>query len=235
MSVGIKLAGALALLAVAMGAQGCVSLGTYEEQKREMEATRAAYAGADAYVARLKKENEELKNQVRALQAQVAVADQRVANAETVVAAKYRDLQSQYEKMIEELKKGTDGGDIEINSATHGVVLSEGIFFQPGRAELRGEKTAILEKLIAKLKSGEFAGAQIEIAGHTDSDPIHHSGWKDNFQLSCERARNVLNFFLSKGIPESRLHIAGYGPTRPRSGRKEENRRVEVVLFDKAS
>lgn len=234
MSVGIRLAGTVALLAVVAGSQGCVSLGTYEEQNRKIDALTAAYAGGDLAVQQKQKKIDMLQLEVDALKKQVASADQRVANANQVVEAKYRSLQEEYQKMIEELKSGAGGGDIEINSATHGVVLSDDIFFQPGKAELRGEKTAILEKLIGKLKSPEFAAAQIEIAGHTDADPIQRSGWKDNYQLSSERARNVLLFFAQKGIPEDRLHIAGYGKNRPRSQKKAENRRVEIVLFEKA-
>jgi chemotaxis protein MotB len=232
MGVGWRLAGMAALCAATIGGEGCVSLGTYEEQNRKIEALTAAYSGADNAVGQAKKENERLRLENEALKKQLAAADQRAANANAVVEAKYRSLQEEYQKLLEQLKQGPGGSEIEINRKTNGLVLSDEIFFQPGKAELRGEKTPILDKLIAKLRSEEFARAQIEIAGHTDSDPIKRSGWKDNYQLSCERARNVLLYFAQKGIPEERLHIAGYGASRPRSDKKSENRRVEVVLFE---
>jgi flagellar motor protein MotB len=234
MGVGIKLAGAVALLALTAGAQGCVSLGTYEDQKRKIEALEAAYGGADGAVGQQKRENDRLRAENAGLKMQLATADQRTQNANMALKASYDELQAKYQDMIEKLQKGEGGGDIEINSSTHGIVLGDDIFFQPGKAELRGEKTAILAKLVEKLKAGDFAGAEIEIAGHTDSDPIHRSTWKDNFQLSCERARNVLVFFREHGIGEDRLHVAGYGPTKPRGQNKAQNRRVEIVLFQKA-
>ena len=232
MSVGIRVAGTVALLAVAANTWGCVSLGTYEEQNRKIEALTNAYAGADNAVGQKQKQIDLLKLEIESMRRQVATADQRAANANIALQAKYNDLQDQYQKLMEELKAGS-GGDIEINKKTNGLVLSDDIFFMPGKAELRGEKTAILDKLISKLRSSEFAAAQIEIAGHTDTDPIQRSGWKENFQLWAERGRNILVYFARKGVPEDRLHVSGYGSTRPRSEKKAENRRVEIVLFEK--
>ncbi len=233
MGVGSRLAGAVAAVAVAAAAQGCVSLATYDKQEKEIEALRAAYAGADNAVGQKQKQIDMLRIENESLRKQLAVADQRVANATAVVEAKYNKLQEEYQRMLEELRAGPGGEALEVNKSTNGVVLSDEIYFLPGKAELRGNKPQILDKLIEKLRSPEFAHAHIEIAGHTDSDPIKHSGWKDNYQLSCERARNVLLYFMQKGIPAERLHIAGYADTRPRSQKKSENRRVEIVLFER--
>ncbi len=227
---GIMLVGALGTLAAV--AQGCVSYDMYERKVKEVEANKAAYMGADAAVANAKKEGDLAKLRVAALERELAAARQQLSNSDTVVAAKYNTLKEQYEQMIAQLKN-EQGGEWTINRSTGGVVLEESVYFAPGRAELKAEKFAALDALIGKLRTGDFATATIEIAGHTDSDPISRSGWKDNYQLSAERARAVLVYFQKKGIGAERLFITGYGPTRPRSEKKSENRRVEIVLHER--
>ncbi len=71
-----------------------------------------------------------------------------------------------------------------------------------------------------------------ELNVRSDADPIRRSGWKDNYQLSAERARAVLLYFMEKGIAQERIFLSGYGLTRPRSSEKSDNRRVEIVLHE---
>ena len=71
----------------------------------------------------------------------------------------------------------------------------------------------------------------IEIGGHTDNlgDPQ-----KDQ-ELSEQRAKNVMAYLISKGIPEKRLSARGYGMLKPISENKTaegraKNRRVEFIV-----
>ena len=71
----------------------------------------------------------------------------------------------------------------------------------------------------------------IAIDGHTDnvgSDEM-------NQKLSDNRAATVKNYFISKGIAESRITSAGHGETMPIADNKtaagrQKNRRVEMKL-----
>jgi chemotaxis protein MotB len=227
---GLLLAGLVGTLATLT--QGCVTYDMYDRKAKEAEANKAAYLGADAAVANARKDADLAKLRCSALEKELAAANQKLANQDTVVAASYSDLKSKYEKMLADLKN-EQGEQWTVNPSTGGVVLDESVYFSPGRAELKGEKFAALDALIGKLNSPEFATKIIEVAGHTDTDPIARSGWKDNYQLSSERARAVLVYFQNKGIGPDRIFIAGYGPTRPRSEKKAENRRVEVVLHER--
>lgn len=213
--------------------QGCVSYDMYDRKCKEAEGFKDAYQGADAVVGNKQKEIDLLKLQLAAKDREVAEAQQRAQNASMVVDAKYKNLKEEYEKMIEQLRNEKDGGDFEINKSTGGVVLDDNVFFSPGKAELKADKFPALDALIGKLQKGELGTATIEIAGHTDADPIARSGWKDNYQLSAERARAVLVYFQKKGIDPTRLFLSGYGSTRPRGAKKNEDRRVEIVLHEK--
>ena len=76
----------------------------------------------------------------------------------------------------------------------------------------------------------------LQIEGHTDSDPIAENPFfRDNWDLSTERALSVVRFLRSKGIPANRLAAAGYGEFQPIDMRnseeaKQRNRRIELKL-----
>ena len=224
--------GALALI-VALGAasQGCVSLHTYDDQKRRIQALEAAYQGADTMVGNYRDALDGRDARIAELEAEMGEARSRVEQATEAVAAHRSKLQSQYEDMLGELR-AEGGGTFVVNESTGGVVLENDIFFAPGQAELKQDALGPLDELIAELRKDEFADAIVEIAGHTDSDPISRSGWDDNYQLAAERARAVLLHFRGEGISAERIYLSGYGPYQPRSSDKSENRRVEIVLHD---
>lgn len=76
---------------------------------------------------------------------------------------------------------------------------------------------------------------QVDVVGHTDSDPIKKSKWKDNWQLSAERALAVLRYLNSKGISSEKIRAVAAGSSRPvasnkSSSGKAQNRRVEIVV-----
>ena len=67
------------------------------------------------------------------------------------------------------------------------------------------------------------------IEGFTDNSGSE----KKNKQISLERAKSVLNYFVSKGIPRNRFEIKGMGRANPVASNKTEagrskNRRVVI-------
>lgn len=78
----------------------------------------------------------------------------------------------------------------------------------------------------------------LRIDGHTDARPIgenSRSGFENNWQLSSERARSVVEFLVDQGVPPERLTAAGFGSYQPLvDGNNEDafarNRRIEVKL-----
>jgi chemotaxis protein MotB len=222
-----------AAAALVGASQGCVSLNAYEEAREREKALIHAYQGANTLVGNYKQKLDEAHARIREMNGQVEQAAGRVQAANAAIDQERPKLQSDYQRMLEELRAEGSGAFV-INQSTGGIVLSNDIFFSPGKAELKPESLASLDALIAKLEEPRFQGARFEVAGHTDEDPITHSGWKDNYQLSAERARAVLLHFVKRGVDPKRAYLSGYGPTRPRSQEKSENRRVEIVLHEGA-
>jgi chemotaxis protein MotB len=215
-----------------------VGLHTYDDQQRRIQALEAAYEGADTTVGRYKQALDardqrirDLEGRIQKLGGVVQAANANVKAAGEAIERERSRLQEQYRSVLEELRTA-GGGDFVINEQTGGLVLENDIFFAPGRADLKQEALALLDGLIEKLGGPELGQAEIEVAGHTDADPILRSGWKDNYQLSAERARAVLVYFTEKGIGTERIFLSGYGLTRPRSSEKSDNRRVEIVLHE---
>ncbi len=78
----------------------------------------------------------------------------------------------------------------------------------------------------------------LRIDGHTDARPIGEGSrdrFANNWQLSSERARSVVEFLISEGLPPSRLTAAGFGEFQPLIDDTTQeayarNRRIEVKL-----
>jgi chemotaxis protein MotB len=112
----------------------------------------------------------------------------------------------------------------EVTAAVEGDLL-----FDSGKTSLKSAAKKSLDAVAAVLNS-TYGGANIRIAGHTDSDPIRKSGFKTNYHLGFERAWAVREYLISKGISAKRLSLASHGPDMPKSS-KPQSRRVEIVVI----
>ena len=74
------------------------------------------------------------------------------------------------------------------------------------------------------------------IEGHTDNVPIHNSKYDSNWELSTQRAVNVLKYFVvNKGENPEKLQAAGYGEYHPIAKNdtyadRAKNRRVNILI-----
>ena len=124
------------------------------------------------------------------------------------------------------------GTEAEANPAEGTVTLnlSSDIFFDPGAATIKPAARASLDKVAAALKK-EYAGKDVRVEGHTDSDPIKRSKWKSNQELSEARAASVRDYLVKKGVDGNSISTLGHGADMPRGQDKARNRRVEVVVL----
>lgn len=116
------------------------------------------------------------------------------------------------------------------------IAIDDSILFVSGRVTVREEARRTLDGIASTLK-GEYAGQDVLVFGHTDTQPIKKSGWSDNYQLSAERALAVVRYLRDRGLPPERLIACGCGAHRPRASNaspagRAANRRVEVYAID---
>lgn len=146
----------------------------------------------------------------------------------------------EFEKVSRQVTEYTDQeglqASIRVSYDERGMILqlADNVLFQPGRASLTPAAQRLLDVL------GKVLADQpnhIRIEGHTDDVPIRTSRYPSNWQLSTDRATNVIMYWLSRGLlPPERLSAAGYGEYRPVAANDSPthralNRRVDVVIL----
>lgn len=111
------------------------------------------------------------------------------------------------------------------------------VLFKSGSAQLTAAAKSSLNKVVAVIRE-RFPNHDIRVVGHTDDQKISRTKhlWRDNWDLSAARAREVLLYLESRGIPASRLGLAGYGEQRPlvpntNEQNRQRNRRVEIIAI----
>jgi OOP family OmpA-OmpF porin len=109
---------------------------------------------------------------------------------------------------------------------SHKIVL-RGVTFDFNKSDIRPDSRPVLDEAAEVLK--EHPNLRISVEGYTDS--IGSDAY--NEQLSVRRADAVFRYLVNHGVAPERLHVVGYGETRPvasndtESGRAQ-NRRVEL-------
>ena len=105
----------------------------------------------------------------------------------------------------------------------------DNILFETGKATIKAESFAILDKAVDILK--ENPRHFVRIGGHTDNQGKAAA----NQALSENRAKACLDYLISKGIGKDRVTSLGYGDKAPVGDNKTlegrvKNRRVEFRL-----
>jgi len=129
-----------------------------------------------------------------------------------------------------------EGYDVAFDpsAGTITVTLPNAILFDSGKAELKRATSTELDHIRSVLRD-KYAGKQVDVVGHTDTDPIKKSKWKDNWELSAQRALSVLRYLVKRGISEKDIQAVGCGESQPiasnaNASGKAKNRRVEIVV-----
>lgn len=242
--------GVIAALAVtAMLGAGCQSPQVSELEKQNY-LVRQQYDEVQGALKDCRAELAELRSTSAA---DTANKEQRIQDLQQKNAAlvnNLKQLQGQYDEALatpvgsivppqvaEELQQVSQslGGDV---FSLDGNVLrfKSDILFASGKAELQSQPEKVLAAVANVLNSPDAQGLYLRVDGHTDNQPIKYSSYKDNWELSAERARNVLLALQKNGIDPHRMYLAGFGEYYPRAsnstaeGRKL-NRRVDILLM----
>jgi len=112
------------------------------------------------------------------------------------------------------------------------IVRLNNIFFDYDKATLRPESFPELDRVVDFLKTSPKV--EIELSGHTDDRGSDNY----NLTLSQNRAKAVVDYFISKGIASARLIAKGYGETKPVATNETDegrqlNRRVQFEILKK--
>ncbi|MBL0386975.1 OmpA family protein [Tumebacillus sp. ITR2] len=147
---------------------------------------------------------------------------------------KLDDLKKQIEKFVND--NGL-AGQINVLENAKGVqiTLSDAALYDSGRAELKPEAQKLLGGMSQFLS---ILPNEIAVEGHTDNVPMTSGRFPSNWELSSQRAINVLHFFEGTGVQHERLHAVGYADTVPlvandSDEHRAQNRRVNLIVMRK--
>lgn len=112
------------------------------------------------------------------------------------------------------------------------LILSSETSFEFNSAQLKPAAYPELDKMLEQMKKYPMSRWRIE--GHTDNVGSEEG----NIKMSQMRAESVLNYFVSRGIPQVRFEVVGVGSKQPVADNatpegRAKNRRVEIKRVDK--
>ncbi|NQT76023.1 MAG: OmpA family protein [Candidatus Omnitrophica bacterium] len=174
-----------------------------------------------------------LNHEIEALNARLAQLDQAKEDEISELDRAKKLLEKQLQKEIGEK-------EVRLEMAERGlaIIFLAEVLFDSGKAEIKNDAMPVLDK-VAKVLKENLGGREIGIEGHTDNEPIKHSGWKSNWELSTSRATSVLHYIVDeRGIEPKNVSAIGRGEYKPvvsndtPEGRRQ-NRRVEIVVLPK--
>ncbi len=113
------------------------------------------------------------------------------------------------------------------------ITISEKIQFDLDKATIRPESDGLMQEIIKVIKENPHV-KKLAIEGHTSSEGSD----RHNLKLSDQRAKAVLDYFVTKGgLPKEMFTAKGYGETKLISDEsteegREKNRRVEFLVTE---
>jgi chemotaxis protein MotB len=110
-------------------------------------------------------------------------------------------------------------GSVVVEMKREGIVVefSSSAIYDPGKAELGVQAKANMDKVLGAIENIDYYPFKIDIEGHTDNVPIKTAQFPSNWELSVNRATNIVKYFVEKGINAERLKAAGYADTKPKA------------------
>jgi chemotaxis protein MotB len=131
-------------------------------------------------------------------------------------------------------------GNPDIKVVGYRFVFQSEVLFPSGEATLSPAGRGDLDKFVAVYRQlaadlPEDLPVIIEVQGHTDRVPIRTARFSSNWQLSTQRALDVVDYLIQQGIPPEHVAAVGMGEYHPiDTGDTPEayrrNRRIELKI-----
>jgi chemotaxis protein MotB len=140
-----------------------------------------------------------------------------------------------FQKFVQKFKALVNAGQLKITTRQGRLVLQlpNDVLFDVGQIALKPAGKEALTQVAQVLKTVQ--GRNFQVAGNTDNLPIQTARFPSNWELSTERAVEVVKLLVSKGEDPRSLSAAGYGEFDPVANNESaegraKNRRIEITL-----
>jgi chemotaxis protein MotB len=150
-------------------------------------------------------------------------------------------MAQQADELEKQLSQEIKLGQLRLKKMNDKIIinLDDKICFDSGSSKLKPEIKKALDKITDILS--KYPENRIFVEGNTDNVPIRTRDFRDNWQLSTERALSVLAYLLqNKNLNPTRFSAAGNGEFNPilpndTVENRSLNRRVDIVVVPKVS
>lgn len=149
-----------------------------------------------------------------------------------------KELQNLDKKISEYIDSEKLDNNVEVIENPTSIVLrfKDSALFEPLSASLRPEAKSMLNKLTKILQNEDFNYEKIIVEGHTDNMPFVSTKYVSSWNLSADRAAEVVSYLVEyENLDPFRVTAAGYGAYRPIATNTTEagraiNRRVDIII-----
>jgi chemotaxis protein MotB len=234
------------------GAGAAAAQGKVSELTGQIEGEKKVSARALAQIEVLNQQIAALRRQLAALEQTLDIAEKKDKDSQSRLTELGQRLNLALAERVNELKRYRSdffgklreilGHRADVRIVGDRFVLQSEVFFDTGKADLKPEGRAELDKVAdALLELEKQIPADLpwvlRVDGHTDPRPIT-GVFKSNWDLSAARAISVVQYLVGKGVSPQRLVAAGFGEFQPIDlGKTEEayrrNRRIEFKLTER--
>jgi chemotaxis protein MotB len=236
------------------GAGAVAAQGKVSELSGQLEGEKKLSARALAQVEVLNQQIAALRRQLAALEQTLDAAEKKDKDSQSRITELGQRLNLELANRVNELKRYRSdffgklreilGNRTDVRVVGDRFVLQSEVFFDTGRADLKPEGRAELDKVADALIQLERQiptdiAWVLRVDGHTDVRQISVGGvFKSNWDLSAGRAIAVVQYLIGRGVSPQRLVAAGFGEFQPIDlGKTEEayqrNRRIEFKLTER--
>lgn len=163
------------------------------------------------------------------------VSPEKLANAKTLEDSLNLAISYNLKKNLESDDSETEEIDITIDKTVVMINVSDKLLFSSGSAVVNKKAYPLLNKLANVINSEPAMEVMVE--GHTDDTKIRKSSFKDNWELSTERAVSIVRVLQDKFNVEGKKMIASgrssYNPlvNNDTWENKAINRRTRIVIL----
>ncbi len=193
----------------------------------------------DANLEEMAKLKSDYEKQIAKLKSQLDNLNDELDNIKKLSDAQKQELDrmsSQADELEKQLAGEIKKGEIRLKRLHEKIIINidDRISFDSGSSKLKKEVLEALDKISNILS--KYSENKIQIEGHTDNVPIHTKQFRDNWQLSTERALAVLQYLLKNAkLDPARLSAEGHGEYSPivpndTPENRALNRRVDIVV-----
>ncbi len=211
-----------------------------DHYRGELEKLRTQLNGErEANLKKIQEITDACDGKISSLNAQVKALNDEISGLRKLTESQKAELNrmsNQALDMEKQLEEEIRKGDIKIKKFHDRLVINinDKILFNSGSAALKPEIYSALNRIAGVLTS--YPENRILVEGHTDNVPIRGGEFRDNWELSAQRALAVLQQLLKdKRLDPQRFAAVGYGEFNPivpntTAANKALNRRVDITV-----